>query len=74
MDGKILMANQNFLDAMGYTLAEVQGKHHQIFVDPAYAKSPEYKKFWETLRSGKYMSAEYRRFGKGGKEVWIQAS
>ena len=74
MDGKILMANQNFLDAMGYTLAEVQGKHHQIFVDPAYAKSPEYKKFWETLRSGKYMSAEYQRFGKGGKEVWIQAS
>jgi len=74
MDGKILMANQNFLDAMGYTLEEVQGKHHQIFVDPAYAKSPEYKKFWETLRSGKYMSAEYRRFGKGGKEVWIQAS
>ena len=74
MDGKILMANQNFLDAMGYTLAEVQGKHHQIFVDPAYAKSPEYTKFWETLRSGKYMSAEYQRFGKGGKEVWIQAS
>jgi methyl-accepting chemotaxis protein len=74
MDGKILMANQNFLDAMGYTLAEVQGKHHQIFVDQAYAKSPEYTKFWETLRSGKYMSAEYQRFGKGGKEVWIQAS
>ena len=74
MDGKILTANQNFLDAMGYTLAEVQGKHHQIFVDPAYAKSPEYTKFWETLRSGKYMSAEYQRFGKGGKEVWIQAS
>ena len=74
MDGKILMANQNFLDAMGYTLAEVQGKHHQMFVDPVYAKSPEYKKFWETLRSGKYMSAEYQRFGKGGKEVWIQAS
>ena len=74
MDGKILTANQNFLDVMGYTLAEVQGKHHQIFVDPAYAKSPEYKKFWETLRSGKYMSAEYQRFGKGGKEVWIQAS
>ena len=74
MDGKILTANQNFLDAMGYTLAEVQGKHHQMFVDPAYAKSPEYKKFWETLRSGKYMSAEYQRFGKGGKEVWIQAS
>ena len=74
MDGKILMANQNFLDAMGYTLAEVQGKHHQIFVDPAYAKSPEYKKFWETLRAGKYMAAEYQRFGKGGKEVWIQAS
>ena len=74
MEGKILTANQNFLDAMGYTLAEVQGKHHQMFVDPAYAKSPEYKKFWETLRSGKYMSAEYQRFGKGGKEVWIQAS
>ena len=74
MDGNILTANQNFLGAMGYTLDEVKGQHHRIFVEPGYAQSAEYEAFWEKLRRGEFSSAEFQRFGKGGKEVWIQAS
>jgi methyl-accepting chemotaxis protein len=74
LDGKIITANDNFLSTMGYTLAEVQGKHHSMFVDPAYSASAEYKRFWETLREGKYQAAQYKRLAKGGREVWIEAS
>lgn len=74
MDGTILTANRNFLSAVGYELSEVQGKHHSIFVSTEYAKSAEYADFWTKLRNGQYMAAEYQRFGKGGREVWIQAS
>ncbi|MEO6012914.1 MAG: PAS domain-containing protein, partial [Devosia sp.] len=74
LDGIILMANENFLSAMGYTLAEIQGQHHRMFVEPAYAQSPEYAEFWRRLGRGAFDSAEYKRLGKGGKEVWIQAS
>jgi methyl-accepting chemotaxis protein len=73
-DGIIHKANENFLSVMGYELDEVVGKHHSMFVDREYARSAEYAKFWQDLRNGKIFSAEYRRFGKGGKEVWIQAS
>ncbi|MFC3677011.1 methyl-accepting chemotaxis protein [Ferrovibrio xuzhouensis] len=74
LDGTILEANENFLNALGYTLAEVKGKHHSIFVEPAYVQSPEYKGFWDKLRRGEYDAAQYKRIGKGGREVWIQAS
>ncbi|MCH6256928.1 PAS domain S-box protein [Puniceicoccaceae bacterium K14] len=74
LDGNILTANDNFLGAVGYTLEEIVGNHHQMFVDEAYSKSDEYKQFWADLRSGKFQTAEYKRFGKGGKEIWIQAS
>ncbi|MDA1312641.1 MAG: PAS domain S-box protein [Acidobacteria bacterium] len=74
LDGTIITANDNFLNAMGYSLEEVQGKHHGIFVDNAYRASAEYRQFWETLRRGEYQAAEFKRLGKGGKEVWIQAS
>jgi methyl-accepting chemotaxis protein len=74
LDGTIITANENFLHAMGYTLAEVKGKHHGIFVEPAYRESAEYKRFWETLREGKYQAAQYKRLGKGGREIWIEAS
>jgi methyl-accepting chemotaxis protein len=74
LDGTILEANENFLNAMGYTLGEVQDKHHSIFVEPAYAQSTEYKAFWDKLRRGEYDAAQYKRIGKGGREVWIQAS
>jgi methyl-accepting chemotaxis protein len=74
LDGKILTANSNFLKPLGYRLEEVRGQHHSMFVDPAYRASPEYKAFWEKLGRGEYDIGQYRRIGKGGKEVWIQAS
>lgn len=74
MSGIILDANALFLDAMNYKLDEVKGKHHSIFVEPSYKESAEYREFWESLNQGKYQTAEYKRLGKGGKEVWIQAS
>ena len=74
LDGTVLTANQNFLDVLGYTLAEITGRHHRMFVDPAYGSSPEYSRFWADLRQGKYQAAQFKRIGKGGKEVWIEAS
>lgn len=74
MDGNILHANDKFLNALGYRLEEVQGKHHRIFVDKAESKSAPYKKFWDNLREGKYQTAEFRRVHKTGRDVWIQAS
>ncbi|WP_340115369.1 PAS domain-containing methyl-accepting chemotaxis protein [Pelagibius sp. 7325] len=74
MDGTIITANANFLAAMGYTLDEVKGKHHSIFVEPAFRESAEYKAFWAKLNRGEFEAAQYKRIGKGGKEVWIEAS
>ncbi|MGE5547459.1 MAG: methyl-accepting chemotaxis protein [Solirubrobacterales bacterium] len=74
LDGTIITANKNFLDALGYTLDEIQGKHHSMFVEPSYRESAEYRLFWENLNRGQYQAAEYKRIGKGGREVWIQAS
>lgn len=74
LDGTILDANKNFLDAVGYSLEEIQGKDHSIFVDAQEKASAESRRFWEALARGEYQSAEYRRIGKGGKEIWIQAS
>ncbi len=74
MDGTIITANDNFLNAMGYSLYEVQGKHHSMFAEPEYAASNEYRDFWQKLNHGEYEAGEYKRLGKGGKEVWIQAS
>lgn len=74
MDGTIISANGNFLNVMGYSLDEIQGKHHDIFVEPTYKESSEYREFWEELSRGNYASGEYKRIGKSGKEIWIQAS
>ncbi|MFQ5461644.1 MAG: PAS domain-containing protein, partial [Phycisphaerae bacterium] len=74
MDGTIITANDNFLAALGYTLGEVQGQHHSMFVDPAFRQSPEYNEFWAKLNRGEFEAKEYKRIGKGGKEVWIKAS
>jgi len=74
MDGTIVTANDNFLKTMGYSLDEVKGKNHSMFVDDAYRQSGEYREFWAKLNRGEYQTAEYKRIGKGGKEVWIQAS
>lgn len=73
-DGTILTANPNFCSALGYRLDEIVGKHHRIFVDPAEAASSDYAKFWDGLRAGRFQSAEYRRIGKNGADVWIQAT
>ncbi|BDA83136.1 methyl-accepting chemotaxis protein [Aureimonas sp. SA4125] len=73
-DGDILSANENFLLTVGYSLDEVKGRHHRIFVDPAYAATPAYGAFWDELRAGRFQAADFKRFGKGGKAVWIQAS
>ena len=73
-DGIILNANENFCNTVGYSLSEIQGKHHRIFVDKNYAQSQEYKDFWNKLASGQFMQAEYQRFGKNNKEIWLQAS
>ena len=74
LDGTVLTANDRFLGLLGYTLADVEGKHHSMFVEPAHAASAEYAAFWEKLRRGEYSAGEYKRIGRGGKEVWIQAS
>jgi methyl-accepting chemotaxis protein len=74
MDGTILTANDNFLRVIGYTLDEIKGRHHSLFVDPATRNSSEYHDFWARLGRGEFQAAEYRRLGKGGKEVWLQAT
>ena len=74
MDGTVITANDNFLNALGYRLEEIKGQHHSLFVDPVYRSSSEYRQFWRDLNDGKFQAAEYKRIGKGGREVWIQAS
>ncbi|MFY9269707.1 MAG: methyl-accepting chemotaxis protein, partial [Candidatus Manganitrophaceae bacterium] len=74
LDGTIITANENFLKTLGYELREIQGQHHRIFCDPGYVSSPEYRMFWEKLNRGEFDAGVYRRVGKGGKEIWIQAS
>ncbi|WP_028133789.1 methyl-accepting chemotaxis protein [Bradyrhizobium japonicum] len=74
MDGTIITANANFLGALGYSLAEIKGHHHSMFVEPSERDSSAYREFWAALNRGEYQAAEYKRIGKGGKEVYIQAS
>jgi len=74
LDGRILKANENFLKTMGYSASEIQNQHHSMFVEARYRQSPEYKAFWERLAHGQYDAGQYMRIGKGGRQVWIQAS
>ncbi|MEE7463337.1 chemotaxis protein [Methylobacterium fujisawaense] len=74
LDGTVIAVNDNFLAAMGYSRAEVLGQHHSLFVEPAYRESEAYRAFWAALRNGTYQAAQFRRIGKDGREVWIQAS
>jgi methyl-accepting chemotaxis protein len=74
LDGTVLDANENFLKVLGYTLEEIKGKHHSMFADAAYAQSPAYRQFWEKLNRGEYDAGQYKRIGKAGREVWIQAT
>ena len=74
MDGTVRTANSIFLGALGYRLEEIKGQHHRMFCDPAYASSGEYQLFWQKLNRGEADGGVYRRLGKGGKEIWIQAT
>ena len=72
--GTILSANDNFLQAVGYTLAEIAGRHHSLFCDPAYAGSEEYQSFWRDLAHGRFATGAYKRLAKGGRPIWLQAT
>lgn len=74
MQGRILAANDNFLQVMGYSAEELVGQPHRILCEPQYARSPDYQAFWDRLRRGEYVSGEFRRQSKSGDDVWIQAS
>jgi len=74
LDGTIITANDNFLGAVGYSLDEVRGQHHRIFVDPTYGVSAEYREFWASLNRGEFQQNEYKRVGKSGQEIWISAA
>lgn len=74
MDGTIIDINENFLNVVGYSREEVVGKHHRMFAPPGVANSPEYAEFWAKLNRGEFDSGEYQRVGKGGKDIWLQAS
>lgn len=74
LDGRILSANRIFLEIVGYTLGELQGQHHRIFLSPEERNSDAYEAFWRALRDGQYQQGEFKRLGKNGKEVWIQGS
>lgn len=74
IDGTIASANDRFLSAMGYEEREIIGRHHRIFVDPAYAHGPEYARFWRALERGEFQAGEYKRLGRDAREVWLQAT
>ena len=74
VDGTILTANRNFLDAVGWSLEEVRGQHHRVFCEPSHAESQEYADFWAQLAGGAHVSGEFRRLRKDGTEIWLQAS
>jgi len=74
LDGTVRNANDNFLNALGYSLDEIKGKHHSMFVEPAYRESAEYRAFWDKLGRGEFDAGQYKRLGKGNREIWIQAS
>ena len=74
LDGTVIVANENFQNALGYTLQEIQGHHHRMFVDPAESATPEYTAFWNALRAGEYQAGEFKRRTKQGTDIWIQAS
>ena len=72
--GIILWANDSFLATMGYALADVEGRHHRIFCEPGYADTPAYADFWRKLGRGEFDAGEYKRVGKGGRAIWLQAT
>ncbi|NEU12737.1 PAS domain-containing protein [Methylobacterium sp. BTF04] len=74
LDGTIIRANDNFLSVVGYTMSEIERRHHSLFVEPSVKDSLAYGEFWESLRRGTYQAAQFKRIGKGGRDIWIEAS
>ena len=74
LDGTVIEANENFLATVGYSLAEVEGRHHSTFMDPVEAQGAAYKEFWRELNQGQFVAGKFRRMGKGGREIWLQAT
>ena len=74
LDGTIVEANENFLQALGYSLAEIKGKHHSIFVPTGERDSASYREFWAKLNRGQFEAGQYKRVRKDGSSIWIQAS
>jgi methyl-accepting chemotaxis protein len=74
LSGKVITANENFCRTLGYGLGEIVGRHHSLFCEPAFVKTPAYQDFWTRLGRGEYNEGLYKRFGKAGNEIWIQAS
>jgi len=74
LEGHVLAANRNFLDAMGYELEEIRGRHHRIFVDPAERESSAYVRFWQDLGQGARQAGLFRRMTRSGHDIWLQAS
>ncbi|MDY3554856.1 methyl-accepting chemotaxis protein [Gemmata sp. JC717] len=74
LDGTVVSANDTFLTIFGYAAHEIQGRHYSMFVEPAHASGPEFREFWAKLNRGEYVAGEFKRVGKGGKELWVQAS
>lgn len=74
LDGTVLTANDNFLHTLGYTLDEIKGKHHSMFLEASAVNCPEYRQFWDSLRQGNFQAGEFKRINKAGKQIWIQAS
>ncbi len=74
MGGHVLTANANFLDALGYTLPEIQGKHHGMFLTRTEREDPGYRLFWDKLNAGTFMTGQFKRIARNGQDVWIEAS
>ena len=74
LDGTIITANDNFLAALGYSLGDIKGRHHSMFVDPSERDAPAYREFWAKLNRGEYEAGEFKRIARGGREIYIQAS
>lgn len=73
-DGHVITANNLFLDALGYQLSDVQGKHHRLFCDSILTSSSDYQQFWRDLANGQPQTGTFRRLRKGGEEIWIEAT